>query len=112
MLLTIPDLLSAMDVYVHSSVNESLGLAVVEAMLMGVPVVVSDIGALLEVTGDGEHAETFRTGDAADLAGKLMRLCHDERRRRDLGQTGKDWALGQFSIENHIASLIKLYNQI
>jgi glycosyltransferase involved in cell wall biosynthesis len=108
----IPDLLSSLDVYVQSSVNESLGIAVVEAMLSGIPVVVSDIGALLEVTGNGEYAATFRTGDAADLAGKLIELCRDEHRRGELAGKGRAWATSQFSIEAHIASLIKLYNQI
>ncbi len=108
----IPDLLVAMDIYVQSSVNESLGIAVVEAMLSGLPVVVSDIGALLEVTGEGEYAATFRTGDAADLAGQLIKLCRNEDRRRDLGQQGKGWATSHFSIETHIANLIKLYNQV
>lgn len=108
----IPDLLIAMDIYVQSSINESLGIAVVEAMLSGLPVVVSDIGALLEVTGEGKYAATFRTGDAADLAGKLIELCRSENRRRDLGRQGKGWATSHFSIETHIANLIKLYNQI
>ncbi|MGI9067503.1 MAG: glycosyltransferase family 4 protein [Pyrinomonadaceae bacterium] len=108
----IPDLLSSLDVYVQSSVNESLGIAVIEAMLTGLPVVVSDIGALLEVTGEGEYAVTFRTGDAAELADKLIELCHDEHRRGELAGMGKAWATSHFSIEAHIASLITLYNQI
>lgn len=108
----IADLLSSLDVYVHSSVNESLGIAVVEAMLTGLPVVVSDIGALLEVTGEGEYALTFRTGDASELADKLIELCHDEQRRSVLAGQGKVWATSHFSIEAHIASLLKLYNQI
>lgn len=108
----IPDLLRSLDVYVQSSVNESLGIAVVEAMLTGVPVVVSNIGALLEVTGDGEYGTMFRTGDAVDLAGKLIELCRDKHGRKGLGAKGKDWATSRFSIEPHIANLIKLYNQI
>jgi glycosyltransferase involved in cell wall biosynthesis len=108
----IPDLLGSLDVYVHSSVNESLGIAVVEAMLTGLPVVVSDIGALLEVTGEGEYAVTFRTGDAVELADKLIELCRDKQQRSGLAEKGKDWATSHFSIETHIASLIKLYNQI
>ena len=108
----ISELLNSMDIYVQSSVNESLGIAVVEAMLSGLPVVVSDIGALLEVTGDGAYAATFRTGDAADLADKLTELCRDKDRRGDLGELGKSWATNHFSIETHIANLIKLYNQI
>jgi glycosyltransferase involved in cell wall biosynthesis len=42
--------LGALDIFVFSSRMDSFGVAVVEAMLAGVPAVVSDIGALLEVT--------------------------------------------------------------
>ncbi len=108
----VANILHSFDGYVHSSVNESQGIAVVEAMLVGLPVIVSDIGALLEVTGDGEYAATFRTGDAADLAKILIELCRDRDRRSGLGEKGKKWATSQFSIETHIANLLKLYNQI
>lgn len=108
----IPDILQALDIYVHSSVNESLGMAVVEAMLSGVATVVSDIGALLEVTGNGEVAVVFRTGDAGDLAAKLVALAGDADRRGELAQRGQDYALRHFTIEAHISRLIELYNKI
>ena len=105
----IPDLLESLDIYVHSSVNESHLLAVIEAMLLGLPVVVSDIGALLEVTGSGECAVTFKTGDAADLAGKLIPLVKDHGRRSELAQRAKEFAIKNFTIERHIAQLLELY---
>ena len=49
----IPDLLSAADVYIHSSLVDGFCLAVVEAMAAGVPVVVSNIPGMREVVGDG-----------------------------------------------------------
>jgi L-malate glycosyltransferase len=108
----IPEILKSLDVYVHSSVNESLGIAVVEAMLAGLPVVVSDIGALLEVTEAGQHAVVFRTRDAEDLAAKLIKLCGDPNLRSSLSVSGKDWAARQFSIEAHINKLLELYDRI
>ena len=74
----ISNILHSLDVYVHSSVNESQGIAVVEAMLAGSPVIVSDIGALLEVTNNGDCALVFRTGDAEHLADQLLKLAQDE----------------------------------
>lgn len=108
----IPDVLSALNIYVHSSLNESLGIAVIEAMLLGLPVVVSDIGALLEVTGNGEHAATFRTGDPEDLTLKLLELCQDTNRRLALAENGKRWAQREFSIQGHINNLLQLYAKI
>ncbi|MGH9881891.1 MAG: glycosyltransferase family 4 protein, partial [Pyrinomonadaceae bacterium] len=106
----IPDVLHSLDIYVQSSVNEALPIAVVEALLAGLPVIVSDIGSLLEATG--EFAVTFRTSDPRDLASKLIGLASDHRRRTELAQKGKDFALQQFTIEKHISRLIELYNTV
>jgi glycosyltransferase involved in cell wall biosynthesis len=104
--------LGALDVFVFSSRKDSFGVAVVEAMLAGVPAVVSDIGALLEVTGGGEYASVFRTGDAGDLARQLIALARDEARRRKLGEEARLWAAREFRIDAHIANLLKLYKSL
>lgn len=59
---------SSIDLAVFPSVwPESFGLVVAEAMALGVPFVVSDAGALVEVAGI-EHPWVARAGDAASLA--------------------------------------------
>jgi glycosyltransferase involved in cell wall biosynthesis len=83
-----PEELSALfaitDVLVLPSVNstESFGLVQVEAMLSGVPVVASDLPGVREpirMTGMGRIA---RTGDAADLAGKVLEVLAEPQRYR------------------------------
>jgi glycosyltransferase involved in cell wall biosynthesis len=54
-------ILAIVDVYVHLSRGEGFGPAVVEAMLVGVPVVVSDEGALPEIVCDGEAGRVSKT---------------------------------------------------
>ena len=104
--------LGALDLFVFSSRKDSFGVAVVEAMLAGVPAVVSDIGALLEVTNGGKHASVFRTGDASDLAQQLIALANERERRRELAEQAKGWARREFGIETHIANLLKLYKSL
>jgi glycosyltransferase involved in cell wall biosynthesis len=104
--------LGALDLFVFSSRKDSFGVAVVEAMLAGVPAVVSDIGALLEVTNSGEYASVFRTGDANDLAQKIVALANDRERRRELADQARSWATREFGIETHIENLLKLYNSL
>ena len=106
------DVLRALDLFVFSSRRDSFGVAVVEAMLAGVPTVVSDIGALLEVTKQGEHASVFRTGDADDLARRLVELIEDGARRARLGEEARRWAAREFSIEAHVGNLLKLYQSL
>lgn len=108
----IANVLGALDVFVFSSRKDSFGVAVVEAMLMGVPCVVSDIGALLEVSRQGEQAAVFRTGDAEDLARCLLGLINDAPRRARLTVEARRWAIEQFSIEAHLAQLRQLYDEL
>ena len=108
----VADVLRALDLFVFSSRKDSFGVAVVEAMLAGVPCVVSDIGALLEVSGGGQYASVFRTGDADDLARRLVELAGDGARRTQLGEAARGWAAHEFGIEAHIANLLKLYKSL
>ncbi|HZH91686.1 MAG TPA: glycosyltransferase [Pyrinomonadaceae bacterium] len=108
----VADVLRALDIFVFSSRKDTFGVAVVEAMLRGVPAVVSDIGALLEVTGGGQFASVFRTGDADDLARRLVELIEDRERRARLADGARGWAAAEFGIETHIANLLKLYKSL
>jgi len=108
----IPDVLSSLDIFVLSSRWEGSPISVMEAMMMGIPTVLSDIGPLKEVSRDGKYAELFNGGDANDLAAKLIELVHEPTRRASLGAKARRWASKEFSIENHIANLLRLYHSL
>ncbi len=106
----IPDLLASLDVFVLSSFREGSPIAAIEAMIMGIPTVLSDIGPLREVSGGGKYAALFRTRDPDDLAAKLIGLLEDGGYRARLGAEARQWAMSRFSIEMHIKSLVNLYD--
>lgn len=63
------------DVFVFpTSLKESLGLAAIEAMACGVPVIGSRIGALPEYIEDGKNGFLFEPGDAEQLAECVRRF--------------------------------------
>lgn len=62
-----------------------------EAMAMGVPVVVSDQPALLEVIGDGARGWSYPTGDAAALADLLASLAADPEGRAQVAARAREW---------------------
>jgi glycosyltransferase involved in cell wall biosynthesis len=103
------EVLGSLDIFVFSSLQEGAPVAVVEALTAGLPCVVSDIGPLLEVTGDGACAVIFRRGDPADLAHQLITLVENPDTRARLSAQARAWAAQQFSIETHISNLKKLY---
>ena len=108
----IPDVLNSLDLFVLSSRWEGSPISVIEAMMLGVPTVLSDIAPLKEISCDGEFASLFRTGDRDDLAAQLIQLAADRQYRTRLASSAKQWAISQFSIETHIANLLKLYDSL
>jgi glycosyltransferase involved in cell wall biosynthesis len=105
----VPDVLEALDLFVFSSLQEGLPIAVNEAMLAGVPMIVSDIEPLLEATDDGNYAEVFHTQDALELSEKMLKLLKDENGRADLARRAFEYARETFSIEAHLERLKTLY---
>jgi glycosyltransferase involved in cell wall biosynthesis len=108
----IPSVLNSLDAFVLSSLREGSPISVIEAMIAGVPAVLSDIGPLREVSDDGKYAMLFRTGDADDLSAKLIQLVEDPVCRARLGSEARQWAIGRFSIAAHIERLKELYDAL
>ncbi len=78
----VADWMRAADVVVAPSRREPLGLAAVEALACGTPVVASAVGGLKEVVRDGETGLLVPPGDVPALAGALLRLADPALRAR------------------------------
>ena len=70
----VPRLLSLMDVFVLPSLNEALGLAVIEAMASGVPVVASEVGGIPEVVKHRQTGLLVEPRSASALADAILEL--------------------------------------
>jgi glycosyltransferase involved in cell wall biosynthesis len=80
----VPKLLGQMDVYAFSTTREEgLGIALVEAMAAGLPVVASDVPACREVLDGGRAGALVPAGDPDAMAAALdaLLVCEAERRR-------------------------------
>jgi glycosyltransferase involved in cell wall biosynthesis len=105
--------LRGLDVVVHASTNpEPFGLAIVEAMACGVPVVVSAAGGAAELFSDGEDALGFKPGDVDGLARQLSRLVEDAALRRRLGEAGRVTATRRFDRGRLGRELVDLYGEL
>lgn len=108
----VPDILAGLEVFVFSSLHEGLPVAAVEAMLAKVPMIVSNIEPLLEVSDNGKYAEVFEVQNATELAQKILQLLKDDLARKDLAAHAYEFAKENFSIEAHLRQLKKLYEKI
>jgi len=70
----IPGMLARSDLLVHLCPEEPFGLAVIEAMAAGIPVLVPDRGGAGSLVRDGVDGFRFRADDASALAARLMSL--------------------------------------
>jgi glycosyltransferase involved in cell wall biosynthesis len=74
----IPDLVAKMHVFAFSTTkDEGLGIALIEAMAIGVPVVASDVGACREVLEDGRLGTLVPPGDALAMANAIDAIIAD-----------------------------------
>lgn len=108
----VPSLMAACDVLVFptlSSLGEGFGLAALEAMATGRPVVATRVGSLPEVVQDGTTGLLVRDGDADELAKALVRLAQDGALRRRMGDEGRRRALEAFSINRMSCDTIGVY---
>ncbi|MCS7078673.1 MAG: glycosyltransferase family 4 protein [Chloracidobacterium sp.] len=106
------DVLPKLDVFVLSSHSDTFGLALVEAMLAGVPCAASDIPALREVTADGTAAALFRAGDSVDCARVLNQLLDDLPYRRTLAARGQAHARRRYTLAAYLNRLRDFYDRV
>lgn len=85
----IPALLSAADIYAFPSDIEPFGMAPVEAMAAGVPVVASGTGGLIEIMEDGKYGIIVPPRDPGAIAAAIARLARDEGLRKSLSAAGR-----------------------
>jgi glycosyltransferase involved in cell wall biosynthesis len=84
----------AADIFAFPSTTEGFGLAALEALASGLPVVASDLDALQTFLEDGRSAVLVPVGDSGALAGELATLARDPLRRRRLLAGGLELAAG------------------
>jgi len=90
--------LAGADLLVHPSVEEPFGIAVLEGMRAGLPIVASRVGGIPEVV-DEHCACLVPPRDSRSLAEGIAALAGDTERRKRMGSHARDRFLSQFRVE-------------
>lgn len=107
----IATVMHASDVYVQPSHVEGLGMAVLEAMACGVPVVACDTDGLREIVEQEVSGLLVRVGDPAALAEAIVRLLRDRALRGRLVAGGLARARGR-GVDRMVARMASLYRSL
>lgn len=108
----IADYLSACDVLILPSEQESFGLAALEAMACEVPVIASLVGGIPEVVTDGETGFLSEVGDVEKMAEDAAHLLTDANFRREMGRRARESALERYRTDIVIPQYIEFYEKV
>jgi N-acetyl-alpha-D-glucosaminyl L-malate synthase BshA len=109
---SVDELLPCADLFLLPSENESFGLAALEAMASGAPVIASNAGGLTEVIEDGVSGHLFAPGAVEEMAQAGIRLLTDRPHRDRIAAAARERALTRFSASGVVSRYEDLYRRV
>lgn len=88
---------------------EAFGIAALECMSSGTPVVVSDIPGVTEVIEPGVSGLLAEPLNAEDLAQKILAVVHDRELAASMGKAARERVLARFTLARVVDALEKVY---
>ena len=104
--------LSTIDLFVSAARSEPFGLAIVEAMAAGVPVVATASEGAREIIDDETSGRLVPIGDIASLARSIEELLNDEAARGRLAENARAIARERFSLERMADRTEEVYESV
>jgi len=106
---SIEPLLAVLDVLVLPSLSEALGLVLLEAGALGVPVVATSVGGVPEAVADGVTGILVPPASPTQLADAVVRLLRDPAVARAMGAAGRERVEREFTVERMVAGHLAVY---
>jgi len=97
-----------LDLLIHAARLESFGLAILEAMAFGIPVVARDSGGPGEIVVPGETGLLADPDVPGALRAGVEELLRNPPRARRMGEKGRERARDRFSLENYALAMMKI----
>jgi glycosyltransferase involved in cell wall biosynthesis len=104
--------LAAMDLFVLCSLREGLGIALLEAMAVGRPIVATKVGGVPEVVEDGVTGLLVPPGDPGSLARAIVRLAEAPALRRAMGEAGARRVRERFHVARMARQIGAVYGEV
>jgi len=108
----IPEMISAMDVVVHTSLREGLARVLPQSLAMGKPCVAFDIDGAREVVISDQTGYLVEAFDSAGLADGIVRLLGDAELRSKFGENGRRHVDPNFRAEKMVADISEVYQML
>lgn len=108
----IPEIMSVLDLLVLPSLNEAVGIVLIEAQAQGVPVVASSVGGIPEIVKSQETGILVPPKDVSGLAAAILAILDNPDKRQAMSESARTWAGDRFKAEKMCEKISWLYTQI
>jgi glycosyltransferase involved in cell wall biosynthesis len=97
-------------IFVALSLQESFGVAILEAAACGVPAVVSNVGGLPEVVDNGKTGFVVKSKNSKQAAGAISKLIMSPELYSEFSNNAREFVVKSYNWNNNIKQQIELYN--
>jgi glycosyltransferase involved in cell wall biosynthesis len=108
----VPSILKQLDAFIYSTDHDTFGIAMVEAMMAGIPTFVNDWEVMNEITENGTFATIYKTKNEQDLLLKFEDFQANTDRYKQISKIKSAVVKEKYSIGNHLAGLHSIYNAL
>jgi glycosyltransferase involved in cell wall biosynthesis len=105
-------MLPTADLLIHCSEHEGLGLAIMEAMGAGLPVVASRVGGVPDLVCEGETGFMLSPDDVEGYAERIIALLKNDQLRKELGNKGRKFAEKYLNKDTILSQTEKVYQDV
>jgi len=104
-------ILETFDVFVSSSLTESFGIAIIEAMALAKPIVATAVDAVLEIVLQGETGYLVPARNAEAMADRISRLLDNASLRAEMGRKAREHVREKYASHRLAARWQDLYER-
>jgi glycogen(starch) synthase len=108
----LPRWLAASDAFVRPSVSEGFGIAFVEAMACGLPLIATPVITQMGIFHAGQQGLVAPVDDAAALAQRMLTLVNDESTCAQMAAKARHWAVEQYDWDAIVIQIEKVYEKV
>lgn len=109
----IPEVLAELDLLVLPTiVPEAFGRVIIEAQAVGVPVIATRVGGIVDIIEDDDTGFLVPPEDSHSLAKAILRLIKDKRLRQRLIKSGRKNVEDKFTLDKMVEEILQVYEEV
>ncbi len=104
--------LEAIDIYCLPSLQQGLGVVMLEAMALGRPVIASGVGGVMSVIEDNVNGLIVPPSDSRSLGDRIIELLQDREKARRIAATGQQMVRDRFNENRMLDEVLQIYREV